>query len=96
MGMAGYGAIRAMQESLKFNREQRKKHRKSAKELSELYPAKSRKQRRNEAQVKRDPAKIAAFRQQLELQMKRDQRRRMILLSSLVVMGLVLLWMMFI
>lgn len=82
-----------MQDSLKMNRNQRKKHRKTAAELAEIYPARNSKNRK---QAKRDPAKLAAFREELARQIKRDKRRKIILLSSLVVIGVFLFWLLFI
>lgn len=91
--LGGFGAIRAMQDSLKMNREQNKRHRKTAKELAESYPAKTSAQK---TQIVSDPKKVALVREYILAKRKREKRRNAILLAVLVMIGITLLAMLFI
>ncbi|MGB0177033.1 MAG: hypothetical protein ACPF9D_07700 [Owenweeksia sp.] len=90
---AGYGAIRAMQDSLKMNREQLKKHRKSAGELAKLYPLRNKKPFKYK---KASPAEMELFKSELKARRKREDRQKAVLIIGLIIVGIAGISMLFI
>lgn len=89
MGLAGFGAIRAMQDSLKMNRAQLKKHRKSLGELSKSHPATSGKPAN---QKKLSNAELAAFRVEIKAKRKKEFKQKLALMSVLFLAGALVLY----
>lgn len=92
MGLAGLGAIRAMQDSLKMNRAQRKKHRKSAGELAKSHPARSGK---ITDRKKISAADLAAFRLEIKAKRRRERFQKGGLIAGLITAGVLFLFLMF-
>ncbi|MEQ9263241.1 MAG: hypothetical protein RLP14_08775 [Owenweeksia sp.] len=82
--MGAFGAIRAMQESYKMNREQLKKHRKSAAELAKSYPLGEKKIYKYK---KASPAEMEAFVEKLKAKRKREYRAKALLIIGLIILG---------
>lgn len=86
--LGGFGAIKAMQDSLKMNRAQKRTHRKSAKELSETHPARK---RYKVLQNQTDPAKVAEVRDLIMAKRKFERKRNILFIAFLAVLGVSLL-----
>ena len=91
--LGGFGAIRAMQDSLKMNRSQVKRHRKTAKELAESHPAKS---TNSKAHLISDPRKVEETRIQIRAKRKRERARSFLILGVMIALGIGLLSLLFI
>lgn len=85
--MVGFGMVRGMQESLKMNRAQLKKHRKSHKEMAEINPSRSKTNSLNQCA---DPKVLDQFKSDLALKRKKEGQQKLLLFTIvlLVVAGL--------
>jgi len=91
--MGGFGSIQSMIQSLKMNRDQLRKHRKSHKNLAENYGLK----KRQELKFKKfNPGEMKDFKAALALKRKKKERLKLIVILSLVVVGIVAVSLMFI
>jgi len=77
MGLIDFGAVRGMQQSLTNNRNQLKRSRKSARELAGSLPAPAKGTRKKEVI---DLAQIAAFRAEIQLKRRKEDRKKLILM----------------
>lgn len=87
--LGGFGAIKAMQDSIKMNRSQLKRHRKSARELSESHPARG---LMNEVS---DSAKVEAVRNHIIAKRKRERRFSIALIIMFAMLGIWLMSLLF-
>ncbi len=91
--LGGFGAIRAMQDSLKMNRAQNKRHRKTAKELAESHPAKS---SGHKAHLISDPKKVSEHKKYIIAKRKKERTLSIVILATVIIIGILMISIMFI
>lgn len=93
MGLLDLGAVRAMQDSIRQNRNLLKKRKKTAKEIADQIPAQG---FLTKTEKDFDPEKVAAFKLKMELQRKKHKRLKLIITSVIILLSLTALFMLFI